>query len=147
MLQGCVAAKDQAAVIGRDGINDDFGALRHFNGLHGSDFALVVFPVANHNEGPPHRVILLLFGQFGLAGVIDGIVQGGAAAILQAVNPGGQQRGIIGEILRDQAVGVESHHKGLVKVAAQGLLQKADGGFLLEGEARAHRTADVDQKP
>src|SRR5271165_1343156 len=32
-LQNFIASQDQAAVIGRDGVNNDLRTLRHFNGL------------------------------------------------------------------------------------------------------------------
>src|SRR5580704_4650363 len=62
LLQGLIAPQDQAAVIGRDSVNNDLGALRHFDGLHSCNFALVVFSVADHDDGSPQGMLLLLLG-------------------------------------------------------------------------------------
>src|SRR5580698_2297370 len=51
LLENFVAAQDQAAVVGGDGIDDDFGALRHLNGLRARVFALVILAIAHkHNR-------------------------------------------------------------------------------------------------
>ena len=41
---------------------------------------------------------------------------------------------------------VEAHHKCLVEICPQGVLQKADRRFLLKIEAAMHRAAGIDQK-
>src|SRR5208283_422294 len=51
LFENFVAAQDQAAVIGGDGVDDDFGALRHFDGLRLGDVALIVFAVAENDDG------------------------------------------------------------------------------------------------
>ena len=53
---------------------------------------------------------------------------------------------VVGKLLRDLAVTAEAHDKGFVEIRPQGVLQKADCGFLLKIEAAAHRSAGINQK-
>ena len=88
----------------------------------------------------------LLLAELLAAGAIDGVVQRGASAIVQTPHSGFQQPDAVGEILRDLAVAAEAHHKSFVEICPQGVLQKADRGFLLEIKAAVHRAAGIHQK-
>src|SRR5260370_22161482 len=45
VIENFVAAQNQAAIVGGDGINQNFSALPHFNALSARVFALIVFTV------------------------------------------------------------------------------------------------------
>src|SRR5208337_4520557 len=90
VLENFVAAQDQAAVVGRDGIDENFGALGHFNGLGARVFALIVFAVAQDDDGFANGTIGMFAQQSFLARLINRIIERGAAAIVQALHSGGE---------------------------------------------------------
>ena len=116
--------------------------MRHRPG----DLALVIFAVAHHDDGPPHRMVAPVLAQLFAAGPVDGVVHRGSPAVAQAFHSGFEQLNVVGELLRDLAVTVEAHHESLVEIRAQGVLQEADCSFLLEIETAVHRSAGVDQQ-
>src|SRR5208283_5634557 len=92
VFENLVAAQDQTAVVGGDGVNEYLSPLRHFNRLSPCMFALVVFAVAKDDDRLANGMIGTLALQLFLAGFVDGIVERGAAAVRQALHSGGQQR-------------------------------------------------------
>ena len=91
-------------------------------------------------------MIRTVFQKLIFAGLVDRVVQRGAAAIVQLVHAGREQGHIVGEILRHLAVAVEAHHKRLVEAGAHRVLQKTGGRVLLKIEPAVHRSADIDQQ-
>ena len=63
------------------------------------NFALIIFAVAHHDDGAPHRMVASVLAQFFTAGAIDGVVHRGAAAVVQTSHAGLQQANTVGEIL------------------------------------------------
>ena len=86
------------------------------------------------------------FQQLVAAGKIERIEQRGAAAGTQFVHSMCQLFGVVGEILRDFRSHVEAHHKRLIVVGTNRLVQKLNGGFLFELEPVAHGIAGVDEQ-
>jgi len=146
LFENFIAAQDEAAIVGRNGVDDDLGALRHFDGLGAGEFALIVFAVADHDDGLARGMVGTVFEELIFAGAVNGVVERGAPAILQFVDAGGKQLDVVGEILRHLALGVEADDEGFVEVGADRVLQKADGGVLLEIETAVNRAADVDEQ-
>ena len=109
--------------------------------------ALVVIAVAEQNDRPPHRTVLLLFSQLVAAGVVKRVVHGGASARTQGSNASRKLLGVVGEILRDFRGSVEPDHKRPVVARTHRLIQKFNRRFLLEPEPVAHRVAGIDQQP
>src|SRR5260370_24673749 len=141
-----VAAQKQAAVVGGDGVDDDFGALRHLDGLRARDFALIILAVADHHDRLAHGTVRTILQKLFLGGAVDGVVERRAASILQLVYAGREQFHVVGEILRHLALGVEADHEGFVEAGADRVLQEADGGILLEIKTAVYRSAYVDQQ-
>ena len=146
LYENFVAAEDEAAVVGGDGVDDDFGALRHFDGLRAGDFALVILAIAHDHDRLARGVIGTVFQEFFFAGAVDGVVERRAAAILQLVYAGGEQLDVVGKVLRHLTLGVESNYEGFVEAGANRVLQETDGGILLEFEAAVDRSAYVDEQ-
>src|ERR1700733_13852079 len=146
LFEDFVAAKDEAAVIGGDGVNNHFGALRHFNGLRAREIALVVFAIAHDYDRLPCGMIGTVFQEFIFTSAIDCIVERGASTILQAVDTIGKQLHIVGEILRELALFVEADYESPVESHANRVLEKADRGSLLEIKTAVDRTAHVDEQ-
>ena len=114
---------------------------------HGlGDLALVVFAVADHDDGPPHRMVAPFLAQLFAAGPVDGVIHRGSPAVAQASHSGFEQSHVVGELLRDLAVAAEAHDKSFVEIGPQGVLQETDRGFLLEIKAAVHRTAGIHQQ-
>ena len=74
LLKNLVAAQDQATVISRDGVNDDLGALGHFNGLRPGELALVVLAIAQDNDGLAYRMPWVLFQQLVARGAVNSVI-------------------------------------------------------------------------
>ena len=110
------------------------------------DFALVIFAVTDHDDGPAHRMVAPVLAQLFAAGAIDGVIHRGAPAVVQIPHSGFQQVNVVGELLRDLAVSAETHDKSFVEIRPQGVLQEADRGFLFEIEAAVHRAAGIHQQ-
>ena len=108
--------------------------------------ALVILAVAEEDNGAPHRGFIAGVQQLFLAGQINGVIKGGAAAGLQAINRRRQRFLIVGEILHQLGMAVEADYEGPVGARANHLLEKGEGRILLEGEAASHRTAVVHQQ-
>ena len=90
-----------------------------------ADFALIVFAVAHHDDGPPHRMVAAVLAQLFAAGPVNGVIKRGAAAVVQTSHAGFQQANVVGEILRDLAVAAEAHDKSFVEIRPQRVLQKS----------------------
>src|SRR5258708_39966423 len=116
LLQGLVAPKNQAAVVGRNRVDDYFGALRRLYRQRPADLALIILTVADHDDGPPHWMVAAVLTQFFAAGSINGVIHRGAAAVAQTSHPGFEQPNVVGELLRHQAVSAEAHDKGFVEI-------------------------------
>src|SRR5690349_3652799 len=145
-FQILVAAQDQAAVVRRNGVDNDLGALRHFDRLSQTDVALVVIPITENDERFALWTVGLLFQKLIFASVIDGIVECGASAFAQGSDATGYFRNVIGEILGQIARAVEAHHEGFIESATQYMLHKTGGRVLFEIEARMNRATDVNQQ-
>lgn len=152
LLQSFITAQDEAAVVGGDGVNHDLGALRHFNGLGAGYFALIIFAVAEDDDGAADGTVALrvtinhLIAEFVAASAVNGIVESGAAAIMQMRDASLQELYIVSKVLRDLAPGVEAHDEGAVKVGADDMIEEADCGFLLEAEAAMDRAAGIHEQ-
>src|SRR4029077_19033333 len=125
VFENFVAAQDQAAVVGRDGIDENFGALCHFNGLGARVFALIVFAVAQDDDGFANGMLGMFAQQLFLAGFVDCVIQRGAAAIAEALHAGREQRHFVGEILGKAALFVEPYDEGAVIAGTNDVLQKS----------------------
>jgi len=82
VAENLVAAQDEAAIVGGDSVDDDFGALRHFDGLAREYSALVIFSV----DSRPTIALRVggsgtVFQKLIFAGAIDGVARSGAATI------------------------------------------------------------------
>ena len=100
--------------------------------------ALIVFAVAQQNDGAAHRTGLLVLQQFVAAGEVERVIHCGAAAGAQAAHADRKLLGVIGEILHDFGRHVEANHECLVIMRANRGIQELDGRFLLELETIAH---------
>ena len=87
-LQNLVPLTFHAADVGTDGVDDDLGALRHFDGFFARDVAEIIFAVAEKNYGAAHGASLFLLEEFVAAGEIKRVVHGGAATGSQHTNSG-----------------------------------------------------------
>src|SRR5208337_367663 len=85
-----VAAKNQPAVISGNGIDENFGALGHFNRLGARVFTLIVFAVAEDDDGFAHGMVGMFAQQLFLARLVNCIAERGTAAIAEALHSGGE---------------------------------------------------------
>src|SRR5215469_6697554 len=145
-VENFVAFSSGAADVGADRIDDGLGALRHFDGLFTGDVALVVFTIAEQNDGAANESALRRLQQLVSTSKVQRVVKGGAAAGAQFVNTVSQQFSVVGEILRHLGSDIEADDESSVFARVDRLVEKLDGGFLLELEAVAHRVAGVDQQ-
>ena len=136
-LEDSVTRTLGTADVGADGVDDGFGALRHFDGFFARDVTLVIVAIAQQNDGATNREALCVFQKLVAAGVVQGVVESCAAAGAQLVNTMGQSFGVVGEVLRDFWSYIEADDEGLVLLRVNGLIEEFDGGFLLELEAIA----------
>ena len=141
-----IATENEAAIVGGDGVDEHFGALCHFDGLGSRDFALIVFAVADDDDGFADGAIGMLAQELFFAGLVDGVIEGSAAAIAETLNAGGELGNAVGEILRQMALFIKADDKGLVVAGADDVLEKTGGGFFLEGETALHGTADIHEQ-
>src|SRR5260370_2992637 len=141
-----VAAQKQAAVVGGDGVDDDFGALRHLDGLRARDFALIILAVAHDHDRLAHGTVRTILQKLFPGGAVDGVVQRRSASILQLVYARREQFHVVGEILRHLALGVEADYEGFVEAGADCVLQEVYGGVLLEIKTAVDRSAHVDKQ-
>ena len=139
----CAAPGD----VGADGVNDHVRAQRHVDRFLARDVAHVVVAIAEQDDRPAHRPILLLLQQLVAAGKIQRIVHGGAAAGPEGTNPAGKRFGVVGKILGNLRGHIEADHESLVVSGPHRLVEKFDGGFLLELETVAHRIAGIHHQP
>src|SRR5579863_7861090 len=86
LFESFVAAQNEAAVIGGDGVDDDFSSLRHLDGLSLTDFALIVLAVAENDDGLADGMFVFILQQFVVTGLINRVEEGRAAAVLQVVD-------------------------------------------------------------
>src|SRR5579872_3443084 len=151
LLQGFIATEDEAAVVGGDGIHHHFGALGHLDGLGAGNFALIIFAVADDDDGAADGTVALrvaindLIAQFVPAGAIDSVIESSAAAITQLGDASLQELHIVREVLCDLAFGVEAHDEGAIEVGTDDMLQETHGRFLLEAETAMNRAAGVNE--
>src|SRR5580658_583391 len=148
VFKNFVAPQNQAAVVGGDGINKHFGALRHFNRLGAGVFALIVLAVTEDHNRFAHGMVGLrvIAQQLFLARLVDCVVERGAAAVAQALHSGGKQWHLIGEILGQVALFVEPYDEGAVIAGANNVLQKSRGSVFFESETALHRAAHVHEQ-
>src|SRR5260370_13679392 len=85
--------------------------------------------------------------EFLFAGTIDGVVKGGSCTIVQLVNSHGDRLHIVGEVLGQLDVAVESDNERLIKPGANRVLQETVGRVLFEIETAVARAAHVNQQP
>jgi len=74
------------AVVGGNRVENDFRALRHFDGDFPAHVALVIVAVGEDDESVPDGTVRIRIHQLLFAGFIDGIVQCRSAARTKAVN-------------------------------------------------------------
>src|SRR5260221_11078386 len=79
------------------------------------------------------------------AGLVDGVVNGGAAAGASAQDLVAQFAGVWGEALNDLRLVVERHHEGLVLAAAQDAKEKIVCGVLFKFDAVANAVGSIQQ--
>ena len=135
-----------SADVGADGVDDHFGALRHFDGFFAGDVAHVVVTVAEQDDRAANRPIPFPVQQLVAAGKIQRVIHRRAAARPQGANSARERFGVVGEILGDFRSDIETHDERFVIPRPDRLVQKLDGRFLLELEAVAHRVAGIDQQ-
>ena len=75
-----------------------------------------------------------------LAGLVEGVEEGGASAGTKLADALVQEIDIVGEVLREVGLDVEAFDEGAV-VAVKDLEEELDGGVLLELEALADGAA------
>src|ERR1700676_3667066 len=90
VFENFVTAQNQSAVVGGDRINENFGALRHLNGLGARVLALIVFAVAEDDQGFANGMLGMFAQEFVLAGCVNRVIERGAAAIAEALHSGGE---------------------------------------------------------
>src|SRR5208283_3413813 len=88
-----------AADVRADGVDDCFGALRHFDRFLASYVALIVLAVAQQNNGPPRRPALRFFQELIPAGIVERVVKRGSATRPQLSDSVRQLLRIVGKIL------------------------------------------------
>ena len=135
------------ADIGADGVNDHLRALRHLDGFLAGDVAHVVVAIAEQDDGPAHRAVLLLLQQLVTAGKIQGVVHRGAAAWPEGPNSARERFRVVGEVLGDFRGDIETDDESLVVAGPYRLVEKLNGRFLLELETVPHGVAGIDQQP
>ena len=91
-------------------------------------------------------MVAALLAQFFAAGPVNCVIHRCAAAVVQTSHAGFKQPNVVGEILRNLAVSTEAHDKSFIEIRPQGVLQKADSGFLFEIKAAMHRSAGIHQQ-
>src|SRR5260221_14353156 len=79
------------------------------------------------------------------AGLVDGVVNGGAAAGASAQDLVAQFAGVWGEALNDLRLVVERHHEGFVLAAAQDAKEKIVCGVLFKFDAVANAFGSIQQ--
>lgn len=147
LFENFIAAQDETAIVGGDGVDDDLCALRHFDGLCSRIFALIIFSITHDDDGLARGMIGAVFQKLFFAGAIDGIVERGASAILQAMNSIGEQLHVVGEILSELTLFVETDDEGFVEAGANRVLEEIGGRILLKSEAAVDGPADIDEQP
>ena len=83
------------------------------------DLTLIVFTIAYHDDGAPHRMVAAVLAQLFAAGPVNGVVHSGTAAVVQTPHAGFEQPDVVGKILRDLAVTAEAHHESLIEIGPQ----------------------------
>src|SRR5260370_9127168 len=146
VFENFVAAQDQSAVVGGDGIDENFGALRHFNGLGARVFALIVFAVAEDDDGFANGTVGMFPQQLFLARFVNCVIERGAAAIAEAAHSGGEQGYFVGEILGEAAFFVEPYDERAIIAGTNDVLQKSGGCFFFKSKATLHGTAYVHEQ-
>src|ERR1022692_867472 len=141
-----VAAQNQAAVVGGDGVDDDFGALRHFDGLRAGEFALVILAVTHHHDCLARRMIRAILQKFIFAGAVDGVVKRRASTILKFVHASGKQLNVVGKVLRHLTLSVEADYESFIEASPDRVLQEAGSGILLKIKTTVHRSAHIDEQ-
>src|SRR5258707_2616954 len=122
---------------GADGVNDDVGALRHFNGFAAGVIGKIVIAIADQDHysannirliaGRPRRIAQLLRASF-----VDGVIDCGASAGASLVDFIAKQGAVSRKALNDLRLVVKGHCERLVFSTAQNAVEKIDGGLLLE---------------
>src|SRR6266404_1727144 len=146
VFEDFVAAQDQAAIVGGDGIDENFGALRHFNGLGACVFALIVFAVAEDDDGFANGMLGMFAQKLFLARLVNCVVESGAAAIAEPLHAGGEQRHFVGEILGEVALFVEPYDECAIIAGTYDVLQKSDGCFFFKSEAALYGATHVHEQ-
>jgi len=75
LLEDPVAAHDQAAIVGRNRINDHFRPLRHLDGLCFRNVALVILTITHDDNGFSHRPVIAIFQKLLFARAVDSVVE------------------------------------------------------------------------
>src|SRR5579885_2871870 len=104
---------------GADGVDDNAGALGHFDGFRAGVLREIVLAVADENHdaaddvgliaGRTRRVAELLFTSF-----VAGVVDGGAAAGAGLDDLVAQQAGVVGKGLENLRLVIEGHDEGFI---------------------------------
>jgi len=91
LLENFVAAQNQATVVRGNRVNDDFSPLRHFDGLRPGEFTLIIFAVADDDNGLANRMIRPILQELFATGAVNRIIECCASAIFQVMHSGGKQ--------------------------------------------------------
>src|SRR5579864_164760 len=143
LLEDLVAAKDQAAVVRGNCVNDDLRTLSHFDRLLARMFALVVFAIADHDQRAADRMIgIIHHSRFARA--VSSVIERGAPAILKALNAGLQKSHVIGVILGYMIARVKAHDEGIIVMGADRMLKETGSRFLFKLKTTMDGTTGVD---
>src|SRR5579871_5820225 len=88
-----------------------------------------------------------IFQELFLAGAVDSVIEGGAAAIVQLVNARRKKLHVVGKILHQLHMAVKPLDECLIEANPQRVLQKRGGRALLEIETAIDRSTYVDKQP
>ena len=143
LLEDVVALVFAGADVGADGVDDGVGALAHLDGVGLLDAAVVVVAVGDEDEGAADGSALLQGEHLVVAGLVEGVEEGGAAAGTELADALVEEVDVVGEVLGEIGLDVEAFDEGAV-VAVKDLEEELDGGVLLELEALADGAGGVE---
>ena len=142
-FEDLVAFVFAGADVGADGVDDGLGALALLDGVAHAGAAVVVVTVGDENEGAADGDFVAEGKHLLVAGLVESVEQGGAAAGAEFADALIEEVDVVGEGLGDVGLDIEALNEGAV-VDVQHLEEEFDGGVLLELEALADRAGSVE---
>ncbi len=143
LLEDLVAFVFAGADIGADGVDDGLGALALLDGVAHAGAAVVVVAVGDEDEDAADGHFVAEGEHLLVAGLVEGVEEGGAAAGTELADALVEEVDVVGEALGDVGLDVEAFDEGAV-VEVQDLEEELDGGVLLELEALADGAGGVE---